>query len=505
MLSQSLRNNVVANFFGQGWTAFMGLAFIPVYIHFLGVEAWGLVGFMTMMQAWLTLLDLGLTPTLGREMARFGAGVHTAQSIRNLLRSLEVLYVGVAVTVACLAWIAAPWVAAHWLSAAKLSTDSVARAVGVMGLVLAARMVEQVYRGAIQGLQLQVWLNGAQSILSSLRWGGAAGVLALVSSPGIGLFFAWQGGISLLTVMILARKTYLLLPPGERPGHFELAALVRIRRFASGIAMTTLLALLLTQVDKLLLSKLVSLEEFGHYTLAASVAGALYFLAAPVTAAVSPRLTELVATAEERNLVSTYHSASQWLALMLVPSGLFLAGFAQPLLWVWTGNDELAYRTAPLLTLLALGTLCNGLLHVPYTTQLAYGWTGLAVRVNVVAVGIIIPAILSIVPFLGAIGAAWIWLFLNIGYLLFAIHLMHRRLLAGEKWNWYRNAVCSPLLIGVITTLVLRLLVYLPTDRLLLSTRLLGILFIMIVTVALAIPVVRNFILSRVNYYKRNW
>ena len=39
------------------------------------------------------------------------------------------------------------------------------------------------------------------------------------------------------------------------------------------MAATTLLALLLTQVDKLLLSKLVSLEDFGYYTLAASAAG----------------------------------------------------------------------------------------------------------------------------------------------------------------------------------------------------------------------------------------
>ena len=51
----------------------MGLAFVPLYIHYLGVEAWGLVGLMTMLQALLTLLDMGLTPTLSREMARFQA------------------------------------------------------------------------------------------------------------------------------------------------------------------------------------------------------------------------------------------------------------------------------------------------------------------------------------------------------------------------------------------------------------------------------------------------
>jgi cephalosporin hydroxylase len=41
------------------------------------------------LQAWLRLLDMGLTPTMSREMARFTGGSHTVGSIRDLLRSIE--------------------------------------------------------------------------------------------------------------------------------------------------------------------------------------------------------------------------------------------------------------------------------------------------------------------------------------------------------------------------------------------------------------------------------
>lgn len=460
----SLKKNTIANYLGQGWTALMGLAFIPVYIRYLGLEAWGLVGFMSMLQAWLILLDMGLSPTLSREMARFHAGAHSAQSIRDLLRSLEVIYGGVAVVVVGIVWLIAPWVSMHWLSAVQLSAATVAQAIGMMGLVLAGRMVEQVYRGAIQGLQQQVWLNGAQSVLATLRWAGVVGVLAWVD-PSIQAFFLWQGLVSLLSVVVLARKTYHWLPSGERPSRFDLAVIVRIRRFAGGMAVTTLLSILLMQVDKLLLSKLVSLEDFGYYALAASAAGALYFLMAPIVTAVSPRLTELVAKSEEREVIDTYHRASQGLAAALIPAALVMAAFADPLLYVWTGNVSLSQQTAPLLALLALGTMCNGFMHVPYTTQLAYGWTGFAVRVNIVAVCIIIPAILWAVPRFGAIGAAWAWLALNAGYVLIGIHFMHRRLLLREKWRWYRDAVFKPLLVGSIAVLVLRQWVTMPQDR----------------------------------------
>ena len=59
-------------------------------------------------------------------------------------------------------------------------------------------------------------------------------------------------------------------------------------------------------------------------------------------------------------------------------------------------------------SLLALGNLLNGLMHLPYYAQLAHGWTGLSIRINIVAVLIIVPAILWATPIYDAEGAAWV-------------------------------------------------------------------------------------------------
>ncbi|MBS1199036.1 MAG: polysaccharide biosynthesis protein, partial [Proteobacteria bacterium] len=39
-----LRRNLIANYLGQGWAAIMGMAFVPLYIKYLGVESYGLIG-----------------------------------------------------------------------------------------------------------------------------------------------------------------------------------------------------------------------------------------------------------------------------------------------------------------------------------------------------------------------------------------------------------------------------------------------------------------------------
>lgn len=486
-----LRRNVIANFVGQGWTALMGFAFIPVYIRYLGIEAWGLVGFMTVLQAWLTLLGMGLAPTLNREMALFVGGSHTASSIRDLLHTLERVYGGVALVVLAGVGLAAPWFVDGWLNVMGIGRESAVVAVVMMGGVVAARLMEEFYRGAVLGLQHQVWLNCVQVILATLRWGGAAVLVAYVS-PSIESFFLWQGGVSLLLVAILGLRVHGWLPRAGRRGRFEPNVLRAVRGFAGGLAGISVLTLLLTQVDKLLLSKLLSLEEFGYYMLAASLSGGLYFLVSPLATAIFPRLTELYSRQDEAGFAATYHAASQWIAVVLVPAALTLAVFAEPVLRAWMGDAALAQRVAPLLTLLTLGTLLHGFMHIPYMAQLAHGWTGFALRVNTVAVFVIVPAILWAVPRFGALGAAWVWLALNAGYVFLAIHFMHRHLMPNEKWLWYRRAVLLPVTVAGSMMLLAYHGWTMPESRTAIALRLIVIAGITYAVTALATSVARN-------------
>lgn len=440
-----LKRNLIANYLGQGWTALMGLAFIPLYIKYLGIEAYGLIGLFGVLQAWLVLLDMGMTPTLGREMARFTGGSHSNESIRDLLRSIETVGLCVAVLIAGGVALGANWIATDWLKANTLPTAVVAQAFTIMGLVTALRFVEGVYRSAIVGLQRQVLFNGVSSAMATLRGLGAVGILLWVS-PTLQAFFLWQGMVSLATLVILGATTYACLPKGERSGRFSLEALRGVWRFAGGMVGITILALLLTQVDKILLSRLLTLSEFGYYTLAGTVAGALYMLIGPITQAFYPKFCELYARGDTAALANSYHKGAQLVSVMAGSAAITLIFFAETFLRLWTRDAELAGRVAVLLSLLVLGNLLNGLMWIPYQTQLAHGWTSLAVKVNIVAVALIVPAILWAVPRYGAEGAAWVWGALNAGYCVIAVQFMYRRILPAEKWRWYRQDVLMPLL-----------------------------------------------------------
>src|SRR5215210_5065650 len=103
-----LKLNLAANFVGKGWTALMGIVFIPLFIRFMGIESYGLVGFFTTLQAMFILLDLGLTTTLNRELARYSAVSEKSQDMRDLVRTLEIVYWGVAICIGIIVCILSP-------------------------------------------------------------------------------------------------------------------------------------------------------------------------------------------------------------------------------------------------------------------------------------------------------------------------------------------------------------------------------------------------------------
>lgn len=453
----SLKKNVIANYLGQGWTAVMGFAFVPTYIKYLGIEAYGLIGLFAMLQAWLTLLDMGMTPTLSREMSRFTGGAHSAQSIRDLLRSLELIACAAALLIAAGTWALSGWFASDWLHSVKLPVHVVAQAFAIMGVVTGLRFVEGLYRGALVGLQKQVLLNVLSACMATLRGVGAVAILAYVSDD-IGSYFIWQGVLSLLSLVLLAAAIYRTLPAPELRPRFSRSALSEVWHFAACMMATTLLSLLLSQVDKVILSRMLSLEEFGHYSLAGVVSGTLSMIIAPVTQAYYPRMTELVTRREEPQLIDVYHRGAQLMTVLVGSAAAMLVGFGGNLVALWTGNPKLSQSIAALVALQALGLFLNGLMHIPYMLQLAHGWSSLMVKINCVAVALIVPAFFWVTPRYGAVGAAAVWVALNSGYVLIGIQFMHRRLMPHEKLRWCFDDVALPLGAIAASTALFRVL-----------------------------------------------
>jgi O-antigen/teichoic acid export membrane protein len=95
-----LKKNIIANFFGKLWPSLLGLFLVPVYLKYLGVEAYGLIGFFVSLQGLISFLDLGLSTTANREVAMGKRFIDRQEKTRNVIRTLEIIYGLVSVGIA---------------------------------------------------------------------------------------------------------------------------------------------------------------------------------------------------------------------------------------------------------------------------------------------------------------------------------------------------------------------------------------------------------------------
>ena len=440
-----VRRNIVANIAGRGWAALLSLAVLPVYIHFLGIEAFGLIGFFLSLTAILSLLDLGLGTALNRQFAQYSMQSGKAQAMHDLLRTLEIIYwlIGIAIGVAMSAL--APMIAAGWLKPQQLSAGTVTQALTMMGIAIAFQWPRALYSGGLLGLQRQVAFN----LLSSITWTvnnlGAVLILWLVS-PTIQAYVAWFMAISLVDTLLTGLLLWRSLPKAPAPPTFSGQALAGIWRFAAGMTGISITSVIQTQLDKVILVKVLPLDAFGYYSLASRVAGALSYLIGPISAAFFPRFSQLLLVNDRQELARFYHRGCQLVSVLVLPPAVVLTLFSYELLLLWTQDRSIAENSYLVLSLLTAGTALNALASLPYSVQLASGWTRLTLVVNTAATLLQAPLIYIMSVKYGGVGAAIVWVIFNALYILVGLSLMHRRLLRGELLRWYHLDIGQPLL-----------------------------------------------------------
>ena len=449
---QHVMKDVVANLLGKGWVAFVSVAFVPFFLKFLGVEAYGLVGFFLTLQTILLLLDFGFSTALNRQLSAYTRTVIPADAV-YLASALERIFAAFSLLISLLLLFVSPWLVAKWIVLDNLAAPDVENALRLMGVAIALQLPFLLYAGGLYGLGRQLQVNAILAICATLRYGGA--LLVLMASPKIESFFMWQ--IFAVAVQTLWARGLFFRVLRDRPvkSYGKVDPFRKHIGFAAGVGMTAILGVVLTQLDKLMLSKLLSLGEYGNYMLAWTLSSMLFMLAGPVVTAFFPRLAAEVARTDG-DPATPYHSGCQLLSIVVIPAGVLLILLPSEVLMLWIGEFEVARHVGSLVALLALGSLLNTLAQLPHALQLAFGKPHFGLYTNLLLIMLTIPALYVGVERAGAQGAAWVWVMLNGIYVIVGIPVMHRWLLRGHFLRWLWRDVILPLLVAFVVILLMR-------------------------------------------------
>ncbi len=409
---------------------------MPVYLHYLGAEAFGLVGLYVMLQAWMQILDMGLTPVLSREMSRLSAGTLTAYEGRARLRTVEWTLGIMACLAMTLTWTTSDWIGDRWLSTAGLDHTTVARCIALIGLAVIMRWLSGIYRASLIGLAQQRWVNGLSASFTTLRFAGAVPLLTFFTTAPDS-FFIFQVMIGLLELLTFAAITYHILPNTTLSWRPDMRLLGIMLPMAGSMAFLSAMWIAVTQIDKLILSSVLPLDEYGYFTLAVMAANGVFILVPPLNQVVQPRMTVLAEKAEEGQLVELYRLTSQLTAVMFIGAGGGLAFFAETLLQIWSGSAEIAQAAAPILFWYGLANAIVGILVLPFMLQFAKGRLRLHVIGNLILLVTLVPMLVFAATRWGAIGAGQVFFLANLLFFLLWVPLVHHYFLPKGAWRWF--------------------------------------------------------------------
>ncbi|MBE0469906.1 MAG: oligosaccharide flippase family protein [Methyloprofundus sp.] len=501
----SLKKNIIASYISQAYVVLAGILVLPFYITEMGAEAYGLVGFFAMLQAMFALLDLGLTPTIGRETARYRAGAHTDVMFSQLYRTLNLIFIGIALIGGGLLFLFAGTIAEKWLNIEALTVQEVVFALQVMAISVALRWMTGLYRGVVTGSEQLVWLSGFNVFIATLRFLMVFPVMwKYGATPPV--FFSYQLGVALLEFAGLWLKANQLKPKLIAAQKAQLVwSLKPIKpylTFALSIALTSGLWVVVTQTDKLIMSNLLTLENYGYFTLAVLVASGIMMIGGPISGAIMPRMAKLEAEGKREELIKVYRSATQLITVIAGSVSIMLVVFAEPILYVWTGDQKIVETAAPIMQLYAAG---YGLIVVgafPYYLQYALGKLKLHIIGSILFVLILLPTLWVATEQYGMIGAGYAWLMINILYFMIWTAVIHKTYAPGLHMKWLVTDILKLLVLPIIVALVLASLL-IESSRIIMLIELVVIgLIVLVLTSVFSEQVKQKLLNLRVNHAK---
>lgn len=441
-----MKANILANLIARFWVIGIGILFIPLYLRFLGLESYGLIGFFGLLVGISSLLDFGLGAALNREIARQSSGTASDQDQLDLVRTVEIVFwIGSAAIGAIIVAIS-PIVASDWVRSETISHSAVETSVTLMGLAIIFQLPFNLYQSGLMGLQRQVLLSVILIVFSTVRGVGSVLTLWFVS-PTIEAYFSWQIIVNICAVFFVGNALRSSLPVTKIKPRFRKRLLVDARSFAAGWTGNAFLNVVLGQVDKIILSKFLNLEGFAYYTLAQTVAGSLWAIIGSVTSAAFPKFATLVAQSDLVRLRALYRESSQAMAVLLIPTAVVLIVFAADIMSMWTRDESIAEHTRHVLGLLTCGVMFGGVASVPVYLQLAYNWFGLTIRTNIAMLFLSVPLIGFLCTYFGVVGAASGAAIVSAGMVV-TVPFMHSKVLVGEFAHWAKYALVVPACVG---------------------------------------------------------
>lgn len=402
IFASQVGQNIITNYLSVVWMGGLSLALIPLYIKRLGSDQWGVVAVCMAIQGFLGLLDAGLGQIMPRDIARVA---ENRAAVARVFRVFSRAYISLGFIGLIFGQISVPWLIAHWFNQGQGVSDGTELALRLVLVQFYFQFSNNANIGYWNGLQSQKMANFRQCGFGTAKHAGAltlvylwradamAYLIPFVLFSAIEWLFNWRtvrrelgdlvnGGVSLVELRSLARE-------------------------AGFLALGVLIGMLVSQIDRIVLSRSVNVASYGRYVIVANLGLAFMQLQYPLIRAFFPRIVRADVSGGNFPLLRL---AGSVFVLCVLPC-LLVAAVAPWLLQFWLGDSRMVDEGTLPLRLILGAVAVNAMYQLIYQRILSLGYSRLVVLINAIVLAVVAPLAVFLAPKYGVMvgGLAWIF------------------------------------------------------------------------------------------------
>jgi len=402
VLSSRLAQNIISNYASVVWMGLLSLGLIPVYLRLLGPEQWGVVAICMAIQGFMGLLDAGLGQIMPRDIAlAHGNKLREARAFQ--LFCLAYLVIGALGFL--VGQLAVPYLLEHWFNGGRGLAQGADISLRLVLVQFLFQFANNAHSGYWNGNQKQMRANVRLCVFGTAKHLGA---LALVSfwTPQAVAYLLPFAVVSVLEWWFNRRSIRSTLADMQN-APLEWADFQGLARNAGVLALGVMVGMLVSQLDRLVLSRSLDAATYGSYVIVANLGLAFMQLQYPLMRAIFPRVVIASAGGGQDSRPRPLILAVVLLCVAPCILGVVVAPWA---LHTWLGNPAVANAgVAPLRFILA-AVAVNALYHLIYQRIVAAGENRVIVWINVAVLLVTAPLLFWIAPGLGAQAGGIGWL-----------------------------------------------------------------------------------------------
>lgn len=447
-----VKNNILkilSNYLARFWGIVSVFIFIPLYIKFLGVESYAVIGFYSLLLGITGFIDSGMSSAVLKEFSI----KNTSSYKYSLLRSIEKKYIIVCLVLIVIFTFNSNFISNSWLTSEFIPSKRLQYYIILISIGICLQLLSSLYYGAFFGLNEQIRANIYQII-----WSVSKSLLVILYfvffKASLEIYFWWQIICNLLYLLILR---YSVVKKLEDPiGKLIIVFKTIPKHIFSYIINVTFIAILTSlngYADKLIASSLFTLSVFGFYNIASTISQFPLYVSSPLVLFIFPSIARLFHEKKIFRLNYLIFKIYVLLIIVSLPIIFTVITFSKDIMGIWTGqilDKETAKSYGTLIKFLVSGYFFTAMQLPLYYVLLASDKTRFSVIQSIVQFLVGVPLLYISAKLYGItyIGVVW-FLLAFLSFFSIFIYSVKKGVVIISSKRIFFDLIFFPLLINI--------------------------------------------------------